>query len=122
MGMHLKSCEVALGEVLTCNRCHSDSTVWRDSVQAAQEAVQQVADSSKETVSTGRVHATLSLPLKICDRTQGIRLEVCRSHLDGGGKYLLTASIANALKRETCQDLHTHKSKRVATRSADSSP
>lgn len=30
------------------------------SVQAAQEAVQQVADSSKETVGTGKVYAHLA--------------------------------------------------------------
>lgn len=36
------------------------------SVQAAQEAVQQVADSSKETVSTGKV----ILPLKPYDITR----------------------------------------------------
>lgn len=36
------------------------------SVQAAQEAVQQVADSSKETVSTGKV----ILPLKVHDISQ----------------------------------------------------
>lgn len=47
-------------EDLKCNRCYSYSTMWCDSVQAAQEAVQQVADSSKETVNTGRVHTQLA--------------------------------------------------------------
>lgn len=35
--------------------------LWCDSVQAAQEAVHQVADSSKETVNTGKVHTQHAL-------------------------------------------------------------
>lgn len=44
-------------------------------MQAAQEAVQQVADSSKETVNTGRVHDLY----KNCVITQEVRLKICHS-------------------------------------------
>lgn len=41
-------------------------------VQAAQEAVQQVADSSKETANTGKVHTPLSLDLVFYNDTDWI--------------------------------------------------
>lgn len=83
-------------------------------MQAAQEAVQQVADSSKETVDTGRVHAQLSFEDLHCNSRNEI--ENVPQWRDNFHQLILKANLYSPLSITGTHEVQVHNVQYLVSR------